>query len=256
MSYLKNWLSAHCNDLVFVVSSVPFVAEVHPTTETESTYGQSGAGSKDESGEKSSGKSNDKWCASHFAGQREEIMRCIFDLPMSRLVFLTGDVHCCYHATMRIGRTRDAVTVHELGAGPIYQLQFGRTRDFFEQCRGKIAGKNGYLPYVSRIDALYNLANAVMQVSVEPPRRVASDAEARHGTRSQTLHWKILRTVARPDVRRGPCDVNDPQFSGNGAATEPAESTCRSKAEPRKKNCGGWLDPAEAVVSSRILFRC
>ena len=45
---------------------------------------------------------NDKWSAARFKEQRDRIIEHISRNNIQRLIFLTGDMHCCYHASMRI----------------------------------------------------------------------------------------------------------------------------------------------------------
>lgn len=75
----KLWLAERSSALKFVVSSVPFVGELRVNEERD-----------------------DKWCGERYRCQREEIIDFIASERIRRLVFLVGDMHCCYHATMDI----------------------------------------------------------------------------------------------------------------------------------------------------------
>ncbi|HEY7409096.1 MAG TPA: alkaline phosphatase D family protein [Vicinamibacteria bacterium] len=100
MAEFKAWLLAHAGAPKFVVTSIPFVAE---------------ARDKD-----------DKWCGDPFKPQRDEIVDFLAARGIGRLCFLTGDMHCSYHAEMRITAPGGAaITVHELMASPINQVATG-----------------------------------------------------------------------------------------------------------------------------------
>ncbi len=62
---------------------------------------------------------DDKWCSKHFVRQREKVLATILKNDLSNVVFLTGDVHSAYHASMQIEDENASVTVHELMSGPI-----------------------------------------------------------------------------------------------------------------------------------------
>jgi alkaline phosphatase D len=98
MGELKKWLKANAQATKFVVTSVPFVGEARNL--------------------------RDKWNGPDFQAQRDEIIDFLAINPdIARVVFLTGDMHCSYHATMKIGRTNGAtLVVHELMSSPINQF--------------------------------------------------------------------------------------------------------------------------------------
>ena len=95
MRALIKWMSDYRDDLKFVVTSVPFVAEID---EKESQEEPKWTGQR-----QPRNLANDKWNAVRFRAQRSQIINHIYRDRIERLVFLTGDMHCCYHATMRIG---------------------------------------------------------------------------------------------------------------------------------------------------------
>lgn len=100
MDRLKSWLLRHAGKPKFVVTSVPFVSEV-----------------RDE---------DDKWCGSAFRAQREEIIDFLAQNEIDGVVFLTGDMHCSYHATLTVSPPASpAFTVHELMSSPINQFAGG-----------------------------------------------------------------------------------------------------------------------------------
>ena len=100
---LVAWLSDYQCDLKFVVTSVPFVAELNREART-------GDGWFDENRRKRNPE-QDKWSAPQFSAQRRRIIEHIADERIEHLVFLTGDMHCCYHATMRIGPWQQTIRV-------------------------------------------------------------------------------------------------------------------------------------------------
>lgn len=96
LAEFKAWLLQHQSAIKFVVTSVPFVGEAR--------------------------NGGDKWCGPSFRPQREEIIEFIASNRIQRLVFLTGDMHCSYHATMAIAAASGELTVHELMSSPINQF--------------------------------------------------------------------------------------------------------------------------------------
>ena len=229
LSRLLKWMWRYRDDLKFIVTSVPFVAEMKGATRQGTD--------RDDVADWYSGKhrqrvrSDDAWCAPAFRGQRERVIDFVRRRRIERLVFLTGDVHCCYHATMRIGQRSDriartigdpgpryeAVTIHELGSGPVNQLQLGRRRDFDVWHTGQTA--RGIVFHVN-LDRFHGEANAVMHVRVkyvERDRVVCRNQEA--GT-NQARHlvpeveWNVVRTLTDPGLAAfAPCE------SGGGEQT-------------------------------------
>ncbi len=97
MSHLKSWLDEHRDAVKFIVTSVPFVAEVD---------------------------SDDKWSANSYRRQREEILSHLVSKRIGGVIFLTGDMHNSYHATMEVKSLTDdfTCTLHELMSSPINQV--------------------------------------------------------------------------------------------------------------------------------------
>lgn len=94
---LKNflsWLSKHKDEVKFVTSSVPFVTEDKSST--------------------------DKW--NYYRVQRERILDHILRKKITGVVFLTGDQHSSYHATLDVSDGVSSVTVHELMSSPLNQV--------------------------------------------------------------------------------------------------------------------------------------
>mgnify|MGYP006195144209 CR=1 FL=1 len=98
---LKAWLLQHRDDLKFVVSPLPFLGEVAITARAPAEK---------------------KWNSPDYRGQRDEIIVFLHDHGIDRLVFLTGDMHASYHATLEFTPRSDdePLTIHELMTGPIF----------------------------------------------------------------------------------------------------------------------------------------
>lgn len=167
MKALKCWLRKHSEKLKFVVSSVPFIAEV----EAGSTA-------------LPPGEADDKWAGEPFRRQRDEILAYIHEQRIGPLVFLAGDMHCAYHATLRLGAPAHRITIHELSGGPVSQLDFAGRSSFVEHPRGEIHGPGVCppIPYESFMRSFYSGATNVMQVCVE-------SGEAPRVT------WRLMRTA-------------------------------------------------------------
>jgi hypothetical protein len=175
MSALEGWLLDHGTALKFVVSGVPFVAELRPDPKSDANALPAGtppAESRD-----------DKWCGRNFRSQREKLIHYLHRKEIERVIFLVGDLHCSYHASMRVGPPESRITIHELAGGPISQLQFTPRREFYDHYRGK-AGD--VLPFAISLESYHGSAAGVLCVSVEPgtPPRVS---------------WEIRRTRTRSD---------------------------------------------------------
>ncbi|MEN8181684.1 MAG: alkaline phosphatase D family protein [Myxococcota bacterium] len=169
MCRFKEWLITYKDDLKFVVSSVAFVAEVK---------------SKKNANRKRDER-DDKWSGRPFRAQREEIIEFLHENRIERVVFLVGDMHCCYHASMRIGWPHDRTTVHELAGGPIYQLQFGSRDEFLDEHRG-VLGADGKLPVRTSLQQFHGAASGVLYVNVRPEP-------------SPEVRWQVVRTS--PDLK-------------------------------------------------------
>jgi PhoD-like phosphatase len=161
MQALRDWLKEHPKELKFVVSSVPFVAEISPD-----------ARSPDDRRD-----ADDKWCGKRFQDQREEIIELLMATGNEKLVFLVGDMHCAYHARMQIGWPQRRITVHELAGGPTYQLQFSRRKEFLGEHRATT--RRGGVPYRSWLGAFYGAASGVLALDVD---------------RDSKVRWRLLRT--------------------------------------------------------------
>ena len=150
MAELKRWLGVHRNDVKFIVTSVPFVAEV-----------RSG---------------DDTWSGKSFRPEREEIIDYLATEGIGRIVFLTGDQHRSYHATMKITGAHGDVLVHELMSSPINQVT-GGIGAFDTDAQFEV-GKHAY---AIRLDPaeFYGEHSNIMKISLDQAGR---------------LSWSIYRT--------------------------------------------------------------
>jgi hypothetical protein len=178
MKAFKEWLKSDPKGLKFVVSSVPFVAEVVRPRQT--TPGDS--------------REKDKWCGWPFRWQRDEIIDFIEDARIERVVFLVGDMHCAYHASMTIGNRHRCTrrTVHELAGGPINQLEFWREAQFASVAN--LTTRASGVPYQVRMHQFHGNPSAVMHIevtSVPDPR----DPD----TQVPEIIWRVIRTMTDPE---------------------------------------------------------
>jgi alkaline phosphatase D len=94
------WLTLHRDEPKFVITSIPFVAEVRER--------------------------DDKWCGDEYRVQREQIIDHLGNNQIGRLCFMTGDMHCSYHMQMTITPAGGPpVNIHELMSSPINQVTSG-----------------------------------------------------------------------------------------------------------------------------------
>jgi phosphodiesterase/alkaline phosphatase D-like protein len=163
MNHFFEWLQTHRNAVKFVISSGPFVGEVR--------------------------NSSDKWSGETFRAQREQIIDFIAEHDLPNIIFLTGDRHNSYHATMDITRAEgNHVIVHELMSSPINQLSKRALHHYHPTLQSK-TGRG--TPYTCQIDVetYYATHSNMMWVQVtgnvvnfeiyrtkkeKPPRRTGS----------------------------------------------------------------------------------
>lgn len=195
MQELERWLSSKDHALKFIVSSVPFVAQLRPP-------------GLDASGERLSDEQTDKWSGQPWKTQRERIISAIYENEVERLVFLVGDMHCTYHARMQIGLTHERLTIHELAGGPINQLLFAKQDEFYARYSGtfpypRASEAQKKLPWTSTLEAFHGAAPSVLKVSVT---RRSSDV-------APVVEWEALRTYKAYDRGRtnlvAPADPHD-----------------------------------------------
>jgi phosphodiesterase/alkaline phosphatase D-like protein len=191
---LLRWMTTFKNDLKFVVTSVPFVAEIDDDASRSTARWQD---------VNDRNPLNDKWSAGRFRRQREIIIDHIAHECIERLVFLTGDMHCCYHASMTIeppaaslqacrgGSAKyGCTTIHELAGGPVNQLQLARLAEFKTRhadrtCRG--------FSYSVCLDRFHSEVNAVMHVRVSYVCRRSILHEDRAIV--PEIEWTVIRTL-------------------------------------------------------------
>ena len=195
---LEQWLSGEepydrPYELRFIVSSVPFVAQLRPP-------------GLDRNRERRGDGRADKWSGAAWRSQRDRIISAIYENDMKHLVFLVGDMHCTYHARMLIGDPRRRVTVHELAGGPLNQLQFAKRDDFYARYTGTSErtsrtndGEENTegrppLSWTSTLEAFNGASPSVLDISVRPQSSSAPTE----------IRWTAVRTHAAPverDVR-------------------------------------------------------
>jgi hypothetical protein len=244
MEHLLKWMGQYPNDLKFVVTSIPFVAEL-PDTEGPLPAAQAAPGEFVRRN-----RDNDKWSAFDFAGQRDQIIRYVADHDIERLVFLTGDMHCCYHASMHVAR-RGAlkyagVTIHELAGGPLNQLELGTIDQFTPHC----IRQTDDIEYEILLDRFHTEADAVLHIKVDfPEREQIVGGEGR--TPTPEVVWNVIRTITDAGTRSwrkksaapAPDSVDGP----------PAQWTLPLKGRGMKADDTS-VRPHEPVMSGRICF--
>ncbi len=151
MTRFKQWLQRYKHDLKFVVTSVPFVVDIK------------------------NGK--DKWCATEFKKQRDEVVEFVASNSITRIVFLTGDMHSSCHATMSINRASGSTLLHELMSSPINQLDKSAFDKYKAKATHETDGGISYDCRVRRCEHYTGHSNAML-VSVN----------------GRQISWKIFRT--------------------------------------------------------------
>ena len=181
---LLEWFSKNSKTLKFVVSSVPFVAEVTKRQETIERVDRMY-------------RSDDKWSGTPFERQRDEILEAIFRESVENVIFLVGDMHCSYHAAMEIGNGKkyERIVVHELAGGPINQLQLARREQFVPKFKGRTSSEG--LEYRVELDRFHTGTNSVMHIALGTER--SGDALSVDSAPTlPTVHWSVIRTMTRP----------------------------------------------------------
>jgi hypothetical protein len=187
MRLLLKWMNTFKDDLKFIVTSVPFVAEVNEAQRAAVRRWYQG---EEQGGPRNS--ENDKWCAPQFRRQRDQIIEYIADHNIEKVVFLTGDMHCCYHASMRIGAGSkyESITVHELAGGPVNQLQLADPVEFHRQRSRRISDS---LAYEVTLDQFHGEVNAVLHLKVDYVRREQLFETQQAFT--PEVEWNVIRTL-------------------------------------------------------------
>jgi alkaline phosphatase D len=97
LSTFKRWLKKHKTQLKFVITSVPFVGQVKKPKK-------------------------DKWCDPVYDHQRAKILDHMLKEGIENTVFLTGDMHTAYRASMEFSNGSQSGVIHELMSSPINQF--------------------------------------------------------------------------------------------------------------------------------------
>lgn len=139
MRALKAWLLAHKDAVKFVISAVPFVAEVL--------------------------NSGDKWNGKTFLAQRGEILDFVAEHGIRGLVFLTDDMHSVYHAVLRFSDPL-APLVHELMSSPLNQIQVSSKNYFQDPPPGRTT-PDKKLTYQGQVHEFFGEEPNVMAVEVQ-----------------------------------------------------------------------------------------
>jgi hypothetical protein len=146
----------------------------------------------------------------------------MFDREIKRVVFLVGDMHCTYHASMTLGRFRKRVTLHELAGGPAYQLQFASPEDFYDQYAGEIRGGRGRepIPYTTSLRRFHCASSSVLKVTASP-----TDA-------SSAVRWEIVSTARQLDPVESGKDEKKHAAGGPLGSKERSESPVAGSIRP------------------------
>ncbi|MBB4817795.1 phosphodiesterase/alkaline phosphatase D-like protein [Pseudomonas alcaligenes] len=158
---LLRWLTRYRDDLKFIVTSVPFVGIPRRSVE-------------------------DKWSGSRFEKQRARILKHLLDKGIGRVVFLTGDMHNAYHATLDVSQGNKTLQLNELMSSPINQVTpHVRLQDAYRVDDAAVQKFEG-LTTQARItpESFYGKHSNVMLIEVEEGDGVADVA------------YRIFRTTA------------------------------------------------------------
>jgi phosphodiesterase/alkaline phosphatase D-like protein len=256
MNALKQWMGGCARtELKFVVTSVPFVAEINePASNARGDWYEHERIGRANRGKRWRNSEQDKWSASQFRAQREEIIDYIADQDIGHLVFLTGDMHCCYHATMRVEKKQarkdlipkdsakyESTLVHELAGGPVNQLQLARVDEFHQRCSKATAAGNHY---EVRLEQFHGDVSAVVHISVEYPEREQVTATGR--TPQPEVVWNVIRTLTDPGPTEWRVDPpTSPKTSKDAEPAVPATSAPGATIATR---------PGESIMGGRICF--
>lgn len=151
MADFLQWLDDHRDDLKFVVTPVPIVVDL-----------------------KTPLPAGDKWCGDSYKSQRERILDFIGSEGIRPPVFLTGDMHCSYHARMRLTRSATSFTLHELMSSPMSQKSsnLSKGKRFRIGQRVELASGWQYITHFSRAGNgelhYYNDDSNAMHIRVTP----------------------------------------------------------------------------------------
>src|SRR5262249_54442116 len=140
---------------------------------------------------------DDKWCGRPFRRQRDEIIDFIEDEAIERVVFLVGDMHCAYHASLSIGNGHRWMRrmIHELAGGPINQLDLSGRAQFID---ASLTTRGDQNPYQVRMHQFHGNASAIMHVEVTNARDPRDP-----DTEEPEIVWRVIRTMTDPESKCG-----------------------------------------------------
>ncbi len=167
MQDLQCWLSTHRDRLKFVVSSLPFVGEVSFVSKRLS--------------------SDKKWDQGGFNDQRKRLVRFIAESDHGRLVFLAGDMHASYVASLTKKGNEELPLAYELMASPVSHA-LRAFRDVGLRDRPKIVVKLRDGDIISDIGEIH-AKKAVVLVEVAPG--------------SSVVKYEIVGLKGRKTLERG-----------------------------------------------------
>jgi hypothetical protein len=206
MTELLHWLTwpSRKHALKFIVTSVPFVAEINDDASDQvprwaSEHAAAPASADTQAPPGRTNPANDKWSAEAFVRQREQIIDCVADNAVEQVVFLTGDMHCCYHATMTIAPKQltggespkyRSLTIHELAGGPVNQLQLATLEEFNRRVTKTTKSGHGYQ---IDLDRFHGDVNAVLHIEIAYQARARLVADDPGYV--PVVDWSVIRTL-------------------------------------------------------------
>ena len=116
-------------------------------------------------------------------------------------MFLTGDMHCCYHATMRIGndlKKYESITVHELAGRTSQPAPAGARRRVRSPVHQAYGGQRQAraVDYEVTLERFHGEVSAVLHVKVEHKRRLQVFDKAVDVV--PEVEWNVIRTLTDP----------------------------------------------------------
>jgi hypothetical protein len=178
---------------------------------------------------------NDKWSAIRFKRQRDEIIDFIAHNGIEHLVFLTGDMHCCYHATMQIGAGSkyESTTVHELAGGPVNQLQLADPSEFIMRHADTTSQGS---EYEIVLDRFHSEVSAVMHLKVTYVDWIAGP----QGAKVPEVEWNVIRTLT---------DTGSSAWKVDNSATQSTQSNEGPKDKPAARAAKPIKVPGEEPIT-------
>ena len=207
MDRLLAWMKKHKSSLKFIITSVPFIAEM--------LY--------DKKREYLNQSRQDKWSGDRYISQKRRIISAIYKNKIKKTVFLVGDVHCSYHATLDIepdvaGKKSDEyleklperITLHELSCSPIYQVQLGNKDKFASKYQSFVDNGKSKYKCNMKMHQIESLANSIMSICV---RFQKSD--------EPIIDWRLIRTLANEPRPQPQESITDSDKKQTGSQYQP-----------------------------------